>query len=172
VPRKNRLTFWTGVEIATLYSPLSPTECAGRLRDRLDREKSGGIIGGVSARSLWLRREPGTVEAQNSWFAVLSATMAPHRDGTRIECYIGLSRMTAYVVSGFILLPWIMVAWNAGAAVVLVPFSLIVAGMHLFAGSVARRQSRSLLYFLSAMVESREGNIDREGAIEDLWRNA
>jgi hypothetical protein len=161
--------------MATLQSPYGPEECAERLRDRLDRDRSEGIIGQVSARTVRLRFESGAPEAQNSLFAMLSGTLRPDGDGTRIECFIGVSRALALFVAGLILVAWIMFAGaivqNVAAAILPLGFTLILAAMHMLGTGIARRRARTLFYFLSTIVEARERNIDRSAAIEDLWRN-
>jgi hypothetical protein len=166
----------TGVEVATLHSPYGPEECAERLRDRLDRERSEGIIGSISAQTVKLRFEPGAPEAHNSWFAMLSATLVPEGNGTRIECFIGVSRVLAPFVAGLIAAAWIMfagaVVQNVVVAIYPLGFTLILVAMHMLGTGIARRRSRALLYFLSTIVEARERHGDRAAAIEDLWRNA
>ncbi len=166
----------TGVETAVLRSPYGPEECAERVSDRLDRERSEGIIGSVTPRSVKLRFEPGSPDAHNSWFAMLSGTMVPEGDGTRIECSIGVSPMLAPFVAGFMAVAWLMFAGailhNLFVAVFPLGFSLVLATMHWLGAGVARRRGRTLLYFLSTIVAAHERSDNRAAAIEDLWRNA
>ena len=176
MPRKTSWTALTGVEVAALHSPYGPEECAERLRDRLDRERSEGIIGQVTARTVKLRFEPGAPEAQNSWFAMLSGTLVPDGEGTKIDCFTGVSRILAPFVAGFIGVVWVMFAGaivqNVVISILPLGFTLILAAMHMLGTGIARRRARTLFYFLSTIVDARERNIDRAEAIEDLWRNA
>ncbi|WP_395020981.1 hypothetical protein [Dongia sp.] len=158
-----------------MHSPYGPEECAERLRNRLDRERSEDIIGDITARRVKLRYRTGSPEAQNTWFPMLSGTLVPDGDGTRIECFIGVSRFLAPSVAGLILVAWIIsagaIVQNVVAAVFPLGATLFLSAMHLLGTAGARQRGRQLLYFLSTMVDARERNINRAEAIEDLWRN-
>jgi len=192
VPRKNRLTFWTGVETATVFSPYSPAECSDRLNARLDverrqRSRDYEISGRADASFLQM-----TIHRPNSspgegggGRAYLTGFMSEHNGGTRIRCRLGASDGLAVCLGVAIFAIWaIFIAavaqdfaafWNGSPLLVLaVPF-----GLSLLAGSIthlvsesARRRSRKLLHLLNSTLSSGEQHVDREAAIEDLWRNA
>jgi hypothetical protein len=192
LPEKTRLTFWTGVEIATVYSPYSPTECGERLKARLEVERQQtsrdyqifGLVGpaylemGISADG------PG-LEDSSGGRAYLSGFMTEHNGGTRIRCRIGASDSLAVVVGITFFLIWfafaVMVAqdfvafWRGNPLFITgipMALTLLIAGMGHLVGSSARRRSRTLLHLLNSTLGSGERHADRAAAIEDFWRNA
>jgi hypothetical protein len=190
MPEKTRLTFLTGIEVATVYSPYSPTECRERLQGRLEKEKAQtsrdyGISGRIYPAFLHMWIYANVSSEGSGWRASLSGTMAEYNGGTLIRCRLGASDGLVVVVGIMIFAIWaaftVMVAqdfvafWRGNPLfTITIPLvlTLLIAGIGHLVGCSARRRSRSLLHLLNQTLRGGERHGDRAAAIEDLWRNA
>jgi hypothetical protein len=125
----------SGLERTDLYSPFDPVECARRISDAADvrtavfsltgRGGSRPVTGIVNGLSIRLRKR---IQYTNSFQTLLTATLEPSGNGTRISCAFAMHRFTR----------WFMRIWMIGAASLGSIIFIVSAGILMSGSSAAR----------------------------------